>query len=67
MLADVINESQAFVIVIEGGWIERLTAIADHLPLLQTVVVRGGDGETLSQRLTVAPTNWLSRPDGRSD
>jgi crotonobetaine/carnitine-CoA ligase len=67
MLADVINESQAPVIVIEGGWIERLTAIADQLPLLQTIVVRGGDRETVSQRLTVAPTNWLSRPDGRSD
>lgn len=60
-LADVINESQASVIAIEGGWIERLTAIADQLLLLQTVVVRGGDGETLSQRLTVAP-NQLVEP-----
>jgi crotonobetaine/carnitine-CoA ligase len=54
MLAYVINESQASVIVIEGGWIERLTAIADQLPLLQTVVVRGGNGEMLPQRFTVA-------------
>jgi carnitine-CoA ligase len=54
MLAYVINESQASVIVIEGGWIERLTAIADQLPLLQTVVVRGGNGELLPQRFTVA-------------
>jgi crotonobetaine/carnitine-CoA ligase len=54
MLAYVINESQASVIVIEGGWIERLTAIADQVPLLQTVVVRGEGGETLPQRLTVA-------------
>jgi crotonobetaine/carnitine-CoA ligase len=67
MLADVINESHASVVVIEGGWIERLTAIADQLSLLQTVVVRGEGRESLSQRLSVAPTKRLSRPDGRSD
>lgn len=60
-LADVINESQASVIVIENGWIERLTAIADQLPLLQTVVVRGEGRETLSQRLTVAPNQLVER------
>jgi acyl-CoA synthetase (AMP-forming)/AMP-acid ligase II len=81
MLAYVINESQASVIVIEGCWIERLTAIADQLPLLQTVVVRGGNGELLpgrrsssttraspQQRPTAAPTTHpATNPCGNSE
>ncbi|HEX4466715.1 MAG TPA: AMP-binding protein [Solirubrobacteraceae bacterium] len=47
VLSHVINNAAAETIVIEDGYCERLAAIADEIPQLRRVIVRGGDGAAL--------------------
>lgn len=49
MLAYLIEDSDAEVIVIENRYCERLAQVADRLSTLRTVVVRGGSGSALSR------------------
>lgn len=43
----VLNDSEATTIVIEDAYADRLLAIADEVPHLKSVIVRGGKGEVL--------------------
>lgn len=63
MLAYVIDQSQASVLVVEGMWIDRLAAVADRLPHLRTVVVRGAACAGLPARLTVLDLADLEDPE----
>ncbi len=47
MLAYLLQDSGAELIVIEDRYCERLAQVADRLPALRTVVVRGGEGAAL--------------------
>jgi crotonobetaine/carnitine-CoA ligase len=47
VLAHVINNAAADTIVIEEGYCERLAAIAEEIPELRRVIVRGGEGAAL--------------------
>jgi crotonobetaine/carnitine-CoA ligase len=63
MLAYVIDQSQASVLVVEGTWCDRLAAVADRLPQLRTVVVRGAASAELPDRLTQLELADLEDPD----
>ena len=52
ILRHVMDNAGAKVIVIEGAWCERLAAIADGLPAVETVVVRGEPSAELPARWT---------------
>jgi crotonobetaine/carnitine-CoA ligase len=65
MLAYVIHQSQASVLVIEGAWCDRLAAIADLVPGLTTVVVRGRPEVELPGRFRVIDLTDLDDPDPR--
>jgi crotonobetaine/carnitine-CoA ligase len=65
MLAYVINQSQASVLVIEGAWSDRLVEIADRLPLLRTVVARGEVSAHIPGPFTVLDFADLEDPDPR--
>jgi carnitine-CoA ligase len=47
MLAHLVNDSRARMLVVEERYCERVAAVAGELERLETVVVRGGDGEAL--------------------
>ena len=48
-LSHVIKDSQARVLLIEDKYCDRLSVIEADVPLLTTVIVRGGDGSMLSR------------------
>jgi crotonobetaine/carnitine-CoA ligase len=48
MLAHVVGDAGARVIVTEERYCARLAAILDEIPSLETVIVRGGPGEALA-------------------
>ena len=47
LLTHVINNAEAYTIVIEDGYCDRLALIADAIPDLRRVIVRGGPGQAL--------------------
>jgi crotonobetaine/carnitine-CoA ligase len=53
MLAYVIDQSQSQVLVIEGAWCDRLASVADRVPNLRTVIVRGTPNVELPPQFTV--------------
>jgi crotonobetaine/carnitine-CoA ligase len=55
--------SGAAVLIIEDEWAIRLQAMADDLPELTTVVVRGGDGANVPDRFRVVRFEDLLRAD----
>ena len=60
IFAHIVADSGARVIVIEDAYCERLGQIADRVPRLQTVVVRGGAGDALPRgRFDVVPFAML--------
>ncbi|MCZ7526676.1 MAG: AMP-binding protein [Acidimicrobiia bacterium] len=74
MLEYVVNDSKARVIVIAARWLERLAAVADRCPNLETVIVPDDDGDpsvALPFRVLgredvfegVSPTSDLEPPD----
>jgi crotonobetaine/carnitine-CoA ligase len=61
ILAHVINDSGARVLVVEDRYCERLAAIAGDLQQVSTVFVRGGDGSALEATgLSVFPFEALT-------
>jgi crotonobetaine/carnitine-CoA ligase len=65
MLAYVVDQSEASVLVIEGAWADALAAVVDRLPHLRTVVVRGPLAAGLPAHLTVLNLSDLEDPDPR--
>jgi len=64
LLAHVVDDSRAKVLVIEDRYCERLAEVEAHVPGLRTVVVRGGDGAALSRgRYRVVPFEALRHGD----
>jgi crotonobetaine/carnitine-CoA ligase len=47
VLAHVINNAACDTIAIEDGYCERLASIAEEIPKLRRVIVRGGEGQAL--------------------
>jgi crotonobetaine/carnitine-CoA ligase len=61
ILSHIITDSGARLIVIEDAYCERLARIADQVPGLRTVVVRGGAGDALPRgRFVVLPFSVLT-------
>lgn len=52
-LSHVVHDSGVEVAIVEQAYVERFAAVADALPHLRTVVVRGGDGRELARRFRV--------------
>lgn len=64
ILAHVINDSRARVMVVEERYCERLAAVAGELEHLETFVVRGGPGHALAGgRFAVVPFEDLEEAD----
>jgi crotonobetaine/carnitine-CoA ligase len=54
-LSHVVHDSGAEVAIVEQAYVPRFAAVADALPHLRTVVVRGGDGREPADRFRVLP------------
>lgn len=60
MLRYIADNSGARLAVIEGSYCERLAAVIDGVPGLDTVVVRGDANATFPERITVIPFDQLA-------
>lgn len=61
-LAHLVGDSGAELMVVEDRYCERLAAVADRLPGLRTVLVRGGPGAALGSADGPGPGRWRVVP-----
>lgn len=65
LLAYLLNQAQCEVLIIDAQWIARVFAVRDELQWLKTVVVVGGESETLPGVRTTTWSEFIS--DGVDD